>query len=347
MGNVRHVFKWDIKKGIWTETSEKDARKGKALTLVDFGNIIHDKNKGLNYIIIADGCRLDNHSRDGETVDADKIGITNVINYFEKRNQNYRIGLWLVDQDAPLKEQSRMTASLISSIAEKEYTITVNFIGLSKCGLIAFDMAKYLVSPEARSKTRIYSVSAPYKGALVAGPLLFQEQVSKLVTARIGQNAMSQKVVDEIMHYYYDKHSCSHMELDISLPEGIPKGFLNYYDSSFLENIFQERNIVGSNRVVHFENICTKIGDDTFKETMRAGNFDELGMFILDKLIYGGASDGLVSLESQQEFDSRVPKMPKSRIITSTHHILKTPVYANQLLEVVDDNMEAKRLSLM
>lgn len=347
MGNVRHVFKWDMKKGLWTEVKEKDTRKGQALSLVDFGNIIHDEKKGINYIIVADGCKLDNHSADGETVDANKSGIANVISYFENRKDNYRIGLWLIDEEAPLVEQSRITASFISQLAEKKYVSTINFIGLSKCGVMALDLTKYLVGSAARTKTRIYSVSAPYKGATVAGPLMFEQEVSQLVKTKLGNTKMSEKIVESVMRYYYGIHSCSHMELDISLPEGVPQGFQKFYDSSFLDNIFSKRNIMGACRVAHFQNICTKIEKDTFKETMRARNYGELGMFVLNDLIYKGNSDGLVDIASQREVEKHIKGIGESVLIPSTHHILKTPVYANQLLEIVDENMGAKRLKLM
>lgn len=346
MGKVRHIYKWDLRRGVWTSTSERDDRRGKALSIVQFDEIVHDEQKGMNYVIIADGCRFDNHSRDLETFDEARSGIANVLSYFEEKKENYRIEVMLLDNDAPLKEESRLFAAHICSLAGKAGVDTVNFIGISKGGMMALELTKYLFDPVVRAKTRLYSVGVPYKGSILAEPVAFEAELQRLTGAKIKNARLADKLNEYMIRKYLDIYSCSHLELDISRPEGVPQGFKKYYDPSFLGELFAEENIVGACKVAHFQNIVTKIGKDTLKETLKAGSFDQLGMFILNDLLYKGESDGIVSVASQKGIEEYLPDMGESTIIESTHQILKTPLYANQLLDIVEENMAPKRISL-
>ncbi len=346
MSDVKQFRKWNLRTGEWIKVGAGDERKMRALSYVEYPEIIHNKSAAIDYILIADGCRVDNHSKDGTTVSDRKAGIKNALRYFENKPGNYRIMLLLVDNDAPLVEQSRALASTVDFIACHDFVRTVNFIGFSKCGAIALDMAKYLTTMDARFKTRLYSVSAPYTGALIAGPLLFEKEIVSYVKAKMGDTPMSEKVIKSVMEYYYNHHSRSHMELDISPREGVPKGFIPVYDSSFLQNIFSDENLKGVDSVAHYQNICTKIEEETFATTMKAGAFDQIRMFVFNDILYKGESDGLVHIDSQRAIEKHLPKLGESLLIPSTHHVLKTPVYANQLLDVVDENMGAKRLAL-
>ncbi len=159
MGEIKAIKKWDLDKGIFRDAvSIEDKRK--ALSIAVYGTIRHNESNELNYIIVADGFRVENHTDDVETIEARRGGIENVIRYFEGKQENYKIELLMVDNDCPLKNESKFLAEYVNNIASQSNVKTVNVLGFSKCGIMVFDMIKYL-NLIALSKTRAYSISSP------------------------------------------------------------------------------------------------------------------------------------------------------------------------------------------
>lgn len=339
MGTIKAVNKWDLENNTW-KNKVSDEDKKRALSLAEYGLIRHDESNQINYILLADGCRVENHTKDPSHIGENRAGIANMIHYFESKKENYKIEVLLVDNDAPLAEESKVLASYIDFLSGLSTTKTVNLIGLSKCGVMAFDMIKYLKSPFSKLKTRIYSVSSPYMGTIMASPLLLESEVKKIIAAKIGENALADKITESFMKLYYSIMSNSHMDLDIAVPGFVPEHLKANYDPAFLQNIFSEVNLSSVSNVGHYENICTVIDDTTLKNSLKSGNLAALGLCILNDTLFAGKSDGMVSLESQQKIESYYPfNHNSSRIITSCHGALSTPVYANELLSIVSANM--------
>ncbi len=120
MGQIKGIAKWDLETNGWRDIASQ-ADKRKALSIASYRDVIHDESdNGFHYILIADGYRVENLSKNAETISDRKDGIKRVINYFEKKKDNYRIQLLLIDNDAPLKEEGKYFASYIDSLAESD-----------------------------------------------------------------------------------------------------------------------------------------------------------------------------------------------------------------------------------
>ncbi len=78
---------------------------------------------------------------------------------------------------------------------------------------------------------------------------------------------------------------------------------------------------------------------------MKTGNFNDIGLCILNDVLFNKESDGMVLLSSQSKIESKVECLGSSKIIYSTHSILKTPSYANQLLDIVNNNMSNEEIN--
>lgn len=337
MGDVKTIKKWDLDRGVFRDALTLEEKR-KALSIVPFDTIKHNGSSELNYIIIADGLRIENYSHDAKRVEARRCGIENVIKYFERKNENYKIELLLVDNDCPLKVESNFLADYVSHIASYPDAKTVNVLGFSKCGVMVFDMIKYLTY-EALMKTRAYSISSPYTGTIMASPLFLERKVAEIAQAKIPNRTLAERISKLVMAIYYRTMSNSHMDLDIAEVGGVPANLVNKYDPSFLGEIFKEENIQSVSRINHYENICTLIDDKVFKNALRTGNFVDIGLCILNEALFDRNADGMVPLSSQSEIESKVRYLGPSKVILSTHNILKTSRYANQLLDVVNNNM--------
>lgn len=340
MGTIKVIKKWDLKSNSWNN-KVNDEDKKRALSIAEYGLIRHDESSQINYILLADGCRVENHTKDSSHIRENRAGIANILSYFESKKENYKIELLLVDNDAPLAEESKVLASYIDFLSRKSTTKTVNVIGLSKCGVMSFDMLKYLKSPFSKLKARVYSVSSPYTGTIMASPLLLESEVKNIISSKIGESALADKITAAFMKLYYSIMSNSHMDLDIAVPHYVPDYLKANYDLTFLQNIFSDTNLSSITNVRHYENICTAIDDTTLKNSLKSGNLVALGLCILNDTLFAGKSDGMVSLESQQKIESYYPfEHSASKIISSCHGALSTPIYANELLNIVNANMQ-------
>ncbi len=346
MGKINAIKKWDLTTNRFREALTIEDKK-RALSIATYGTIRHDETDKLNYIIIADGCRVENHTNDVERIDARRGGIENVIRYFERKKENDKIELLMVDNDCPLRIESVFLADYVNSIARQSNVKTVNVLGFSKCGIMVFDMIK-LLSSVALAKTRAYSVSSPYTGTIMASPLFLERKVTDVIHAKIPIRALADKIINAVMSVYNKTLSNSHMDFDIAEAGGVPDSLASKYDPSFLGNIFREENVNSVNNVKHYENICTLIDNSVLKRALKTGNLNDIGLCILNDVLFDGKADGIVLYSSQAKIESEVPDLGVSKVIHSTHCVLKNPKCANELLDVVNDNMvpEEKQKSI-
>ncbi len=339
MGEINTIKKWDLKSNIWRDVKSEEEKK-RALSIATYGTIRHTDDGELNYILIADGCRVENHVHSGQYINDRKAGIANVIKYFERKKENYKIELLLVDMDGPLVEESKLLASYVDHLANLSSTKTVNVVGFSKCGVMAFDMMKYLKNGFSSMKTRVYSVSSPYLGTVMASPLFLEREVRKVITAKIEYDELAEKIVTAVMGLYYRIMSNSHMDLDIAEKGGVPKQLEKNYDPFFLKNIFSEENLSSLNRVNLYKNVCTLIDENTLSAVIKSGNLGGIGLCILNDCLFDGKSDGMVLFSSQKSIESFLSDGENSSVVIhSTHSVLTTPVYAKELMDLVEENL--------
>lgn len=343
MGQIRGIAKWDLKSSNWRKIETQEDRK-KALSIVTYGDIINDESDdGFHYILLADGYRVENVSKDTQTVNDRKDGIKNVISFFEKKKANYRIELLLVDNDAPLREDGKYFASYIDSLAMSDRVKSINYVGFSKCGAIGFDMIKYIKTVKGLAKTNIYSVSSPYTGTIVASPKIIEREAKLIVEAKLGKNAFSKRVLNALLNFYRGLLSNSHMDFDIAIPGGVEEKYKDRYDDSFLREIFSPSNIHASFMPNHYQNICTVITEKTAKEILKKGDIVGIGLLLMNELFFDEPSDGLVPLSAQRSIEPHINTTNSSSnlLIPSPHGVLEHP-FADDLLSAVETTIEEK-----
>lgn len=340
MAKIEGIAKWNLEKGVWQGIKTLEDAK-KALSIVTYYDIIHDESDlSFNYIIIADGYRVENLSKDAKNVSERRDGIKKVLDYFEKRKANYRIQLLFVDNDAPLREEGKYFASYIDLLASTPNVKSVNYLGFSKCGAIGFDMIKYMKRPQSLAKTNIFCISTPYTGTILASPEFIAREARRVIEAKIGKNTLSEGIIRALLDYYRKVSSNSHMDYDIALPGGVKGTDAKRYDRSFIENMFSNANLEARTNVNHFQNICTVIDETTTKKILKSRDLTGIGLLLLDRFLFREPSDGMVTLKSQQTIESHA-EFTEKLIIPSPHAILTGP-YRERLLDEVDRVIEEK-----
>ena len=347
MGKIKIIKKYDLNTSAWRDALTLDEQK-KAFAIASYKEIKHKDEDSYNYIIVADGCKVEDRaiSPDCTHIQNSSFGISNIMNYFNKKDDNYRIRLIMVDIDGPHVDESIWLAKYINKLSLREDVKTINYLGFSKCGVMGLNLIKYL-NKEALLKTRVYSISSPYTGSILASPIYLKQECKKILSSILGENIITDKIVEELLKVHFNIFTDSHMDYDISLPGGISKDAMNRYDPRFLENIFSEENISAAHRVAHWQNICTHITDKTKREIIRSGNLMNIGFCIINKYLYNKMSDGIVPLKSQKTVERYFDDEHRtSKVIAAPHSIMFTSSYVNPLLDIVDGNMSDEILSL-
>ena len=117
MGKVNIIGKWNIDKNKWNTTpEEKDC--GKSFSYATYDTIINDENNDdINYIIIANGTRLEQHTKNKININDKELLINYVINKLKKENENYEIITIFMDSDAPLIEEAKLFSTFIDTLS--------------------------------------------------------------------------------------------------------------------------------------------------------------------------------------------------------------------------------------
>jgi len=341
MGTIEVIGKWDLEKNNWQKIT-KESEKGRAFAFVDYQKINNNEQElKYDYIILAQGSRVENHSKDFITVKEKEVGINKIINYFQNSNKNIIIKLFLMDADAPINEDAKLFAQYIDNLSLNPNTNSINIIGISKCGAMAFNIPKYFKSLTSFNKTNIYTVATPFDGTKMAFPLIFYPEIKKLIISKLGDNKISNLVYNELITFYEKISSNSHMDYDIAMLGGIPPEKIHLYDESFIKNIFSTSNIAAIAKLQSYKNIITGIDSKTLNEAIRTMNFTGIGLCILNDLFFEKKSDGMVMTESQKLVESQnIIEGLKSNILISSHHdVMSNHRVLKKLLGIVDDTL--------
>ena len=334
MGTINVLGKWDLEKGIWVNGNMMNA--GRSFAIADYNPIINDNGK-INYIIIDQGSRVENHFRDFVNIKEREVRIDNVISYFESHNDNYQIKLFLMDADAPIIEDAKLFARYIQSLALLTDTNLVNVIGLSKCGVMNFYVPRFFNNPQAFDKVNIYNIATPYTGTKMASPLVFYSEIRSYISSIFGDNALSSTISDMVIKLYKSISSNSHMDYDIAISGGISDDLLYCYDENFIKNVFCDDNVEAINKLNSFKNFSTEIDDDVIREAIRTFNLEGLALCMLDRIFFQGKSDGMVYTESQKQVERYLDV--KSIMLKSHHDVNSNTRAFNEVLGVLDDTI--------
>lgn len=289
--------------------------------------------------------RPENYSRCGNYSGISGWGASNFLEELDKRNVKTKVASILLDNDAPLEQQSRLLAKRINNIKDNKHCKKVRVLGLSKCGCMCVAMLKYL-SDSNLDKLNIMAYSAPYLGTIFASPITLYDKIddiadkapSKLMKKvvynleniepekwNIGQRPNS--IIEALKNIHWSFFSQSHMDYDISICDGngIPDMHQNRYDENFLKGMFDEKTLDMLKRV-NFTNITTYCSQDTLQDALETFNITEGMLYLSSKFVFGQElSDGMVSLKSAKYIEEVCKKNGihvSSLNVLSGHHDL-------------------------
>lgn len=328
MGTIDIFAKWDLEKNDWTQSDNlKDI--GRSFAIASYKRIINDNGK-INYIIIDQGSRVEDHSKDFSNIKETEVRIDNVISHYERCNGNYDIKLFLMDADAPIIEDAKLFAKYVESLALLPNTNSVNIIGLSKCSVMNFYVPRFFKNRETFKKTNVYNIASPYEGTKFASIKIFYPEIREKFRSKSLSNLIIKKAYEGIS-------SNSHMDYDIAIPGGIPEEKLHLYDENFIKNVFCTDNVEAVKRLNSFKNILTSIDSSVIKEAIMTGNKQGILMCIFNEMFFEGKSDGMVYTSSQRKVEDVLDI--KSYSIKSHHDVNSNIRAFNEVLGIVDDTI--------
>ena len=328
MGTIDIFAKWDLEKNDWSQSDNlKDI--GRSFAIASYKRIINDNGR-INYIIIDQGSRVENHSKDFSTIKETEVRIDNVISHYERCNGNYDIKLFLMDADAPIIEDAKLFAKYVESLALLPDTNSVNIVGLSKCSVMNFYVPRFFKNSETFKKTNVYNIASPYEGTKFASIKIFYPEIREKFRSKSLSNLIIKKAYEGIS-------SNSHMDYDIAIPGGIPEEKLHLYDENFIKNVFCTDNVEAVKRLNSFKNILTSIDSSVIKEAIMTGNKQGILMCIFNEMFFEGKSDGMVLTSSQRKVEDVLDI--KSYSIKSHHDVNSNIRAFNEVLGIVDDTI--------
>lgn len=339
MGKLNIIGKWNIDKNKWNTTpEEKDY--GKSFSYATYDTIINDENNDdINYIIIANGTRLEQHTKNKININDKELLINYVINKLKKENENYEIITIFMDSDAPLIEEAKLFSTFIDTLSIQERTASINIISVSKCGTMSFYTPSFFQNEESFQKTSIHNIAVPYKGTKFASPFIIFNELKSLLNAKLGNNELSKKSYLKLLKIYKEICSNSHMDYDIAQPGGIPAESHHKYDKNYIKNIFSKENIEAIKRIQLFKNYTTQIDEKTFIEALLSLNIKGIGLCFADELLFHGKSDGLTSLHSQKTVEKVLDI--KSEHLKSAHHdVTSIPKVYDKILDEITSSIQ-------
>ena len=329
MGAIDIFAKWDLEKNEWVQSSDLKDR-GRSFAIASYKRIINDNGK-INYIIIDQGSRVEDHSKDFSTIKETEVRIDNVISHYERCNGNYGIKLFLMDADAPIIEDAKLFANYVDYLASLPDTNSVNIVGLSKCSVMNFYVPRFFKNSETFKKTNVYNIASPYEGTKFAYPKIFYPEIKRFFKSDIVCNILVKNV-------YEKKSSNSHMDYDIAIPGGIHDEKIHLYDENFIKNVFCTDNVEAVKRLNSFKNILTSIDISVKKEAIITGNLYGIALCLFDKMFFDGKSDGMVYTSSQRKVEDVLDI--KSHNIKSHHDVNSNIRAFNEVLGIVDDTID-------
>jgi len=343
MGNIKFLGKWNLQNKCW-QKEVLESERGRTFAFGEYEKIINNSELSYDYIIIAHGSRVEDHSKNYTEIKETKIKINKIIEYFYKTKKNIIIKTFFMDADAPIIEDAKLLAQYIDTLALEPTTNSINLIGLSKCGAMAFNIPQFLKSSKAFSKTNIYTIATPFNGTKLASPKIFYPEIQKLIVSKLGDNQLAYLVSREIINLYEKVSSNSHMDYDIAMIGGIPESKLHCYDEYFIKNMLSNINIEAISKIKSYTNIITGIDGNTLREAIRTGNFIGIGLCILNDCFFDKKSDGMVMTESQKLVENVMQDVINKYTLVSSHHdVISNERTLSDILHIVDDTISEQK----
>ena len=337
MSEIVNIAKWDLAKREWRYFDFGEER-GRSFSLVDYDCSFDDEK--IDYLIFIDGTRVEDHSKDCRTISIKAAGVDKIIDFFDRRNKNVLVKLLLMDADAPIVEESKLLARYMDYVLGNKNISSMNVIGLSKGGALAFNTPKYLVEEDSYNKTNIYTVATPFDGTKIASPKVFSDELRVIIESRFGDGKFANFIYEKIISFYKKISSNSHMYYDIASRGSMPLEYKNLYDPSFIDNIFSDENMEAIQKIRSYKNIVTGIDNNTLKESISNFDFIGVGLCFLNELFFDGKSDGLVPCASQRIIEEKILNFNSEVLESSCHTVTRNSRVMDQLLRIVDEQID-------
>ena len=341
MGTIETLGKWNLETSTWIK-SVKNEDRGRSSAIGTYEDIITTPNEPIHYILIALGSRVEDHSRDFFNIKETEISVNKFISYFSNKNKNVAIRTFLMDADAPIREDAKIISQYIDNLSKQDQIASINLLGVSKCGTMSFYVPKYFERLSSFTKTNIFTIASPWDGTKMASPKIFYPEVKRLIKSKFGNTKLADTIYNGLISIYEGVSSNSHMDYDIAIQNGVPKEKEHVYDETFIKNIFNDDNKSAIQRINSYHNLITGIDEKTIKEAILTGNVTGIGLCILHELFFEEQSDGLVKTSSQHLVEEHIPKEKiKTHHLYSTHHsVIGTDRALNDIMFVVNDTID-------
>ena len=150
-----------------------------------------------------------------------------------------------------------------------------------------FNSIKYMKNKSNLKNINLFTISTPFLGSPLASPKVIFP-VIKRVAGPIG------------IYWFNSVSSRNHLDFDIAVSGGMTEEFMDNYDPNFIKNILSDENISAIKKINFYQNITTLDEKGSLLKSFEDGVFkDSFLMFLSDKILLGGHTDGMVSYDSQ------------------------------------------------
>ena len=333
MQTIIPIAKYDETSQRFIKSINPDERL-KALSKITTLVISNEDDEHFDYILFAYGNRAENVTHDGTHPIERRDYCQRIADYFRSKGKNVLIESVLLDKDSPLSIETMLIAGYLDDIASEETLDTINVIGHSKCGAMAFNLPKYFQNEDSFKKTSITTTATPYKGCLMATPTIFLSKVKAIINAQLPP-PLNKVVFNSLKNYYNSISSGSHMDNDIALPGYVAE----HYDPSFIADMFDIKNISAINKVRKFRNFTTRVDDGTLIKYLKKRDFTSVGMCLIDKFFMDEPTDGFIEIDSQESVNYHFDH-PSIHIPSTTHYFLTHPDEMAVVLDTVNSDID-------
>ena len=243
MGIIIPIKKWNLSTNEWEQPTNENI--GRSFCFAQYEDIINDSStQNYHYIIVAEGSRVEDHTKKIPKIKDKEVNICRVIKYKKKKKYNYKVVLFLMDADAPIIEDAKLLAELIDQTASDDKCSSINLIGISKCGAMGFNTPKFFKNPNSFNKTNLYTIATPFEGTKLASQKILFPEVKEWVRKILGKHKLSDRIADKLCSIQTNISSNSHMDFDIAIPDGVFEHQKSKYDPTFIANMFSNENHV-------------------------------------------------------------------------------------------------------
>lgn len=339
-GKVRHLSKYDKNDKKWRECRSV-YELGRCVSIVEYRPIIKNIEDGINYVIVAFNTTLEAITENYEVVSGSELSMNRVYEYFNNENDNYSVQLFLMDADAPIREDANKLAEYIDTLSLNPKTKSTNLIGISECGAMSFYVPRFFKAEDSYKKTNIYTVGTPFNGTITYSPKIIDELIKDRIISRFGDTSFSKILQKRITAIYKDMLASSHRYHDVAVMGGIPSDKLEFYDASFIMGMFTKENLLAIRKLRNYKNFILQMNSKVVMETVKKHNKPSLKYCLMDSVLFGGnSSDGVVPINSQESVKEYLGDIVTNEVLHSTHNVLENETALNQVLAVVSDTIK-------